>query len=87
MPSLTYGQNPMSKIIENKIIEALQKKASEFQPIIMDKPSFFRDHIDVYEIVLLQTALLSALNEDEDADAVLKEIYRLTSKAWMDVGL
>ena len=53
----------------------------------MDKPSFFRDHIDVYEIVLLQTALLSALNEDEDADAVLKEIYRLTSKAWMDVGL
>ena len=77
----------MSKIIENKIIEALQKKASEFQPIIMDKPSFFRDHIDVYEIVLLQTALLSALNEDEDADAVLKEIYRLTSKAWMDVGL
>lgn len=87
MPSLTYGQNPMSKIIENKIIEALQKKASEFQPIIMDKPSFFRDHIDVYEIVLLQTALLSALDEDEDANAVLKEIYRLTSKAWEDISL
>ena len=79
----------MSKIIENKIIEALQKKASEFQPIIMDKPSFFRDHIDVYEIVLLQTALLSALDEDEDEDAnaVLKEIYRLTSKAWEDISL
>jgi len=81
------GKYPMSKIIENKIIEALQKKASEFQPIIMDKPSFFRDHIDVYEIVLLQTALLSALDEDEDANAVLKEIYRLTSKAWEDISL
>lgn len=85
------GKYPMSKIIENKIIEALQKKASEFQPIIMDKPSFFRDHIDVYEIVLLQTALLSALDEDEDEDedanAVLKEIYRLTSKAWEDISL
>ena len=77
----------MSKIIENKIIEALQKKASEFQQIIMNKPSFFRDHIDVYEIVLLQTALLSALDEDEDANAVLKEIYRLTSKAWEDISL
>ena len=55
----------------------------------MDKPSFFRDHIDVYEIVLLQTALLSALDEDEDEDAnaVLKEIYRLTSKAWEDISL
>lgn len=80
-----YGQNPMNKTIESKIVEALQKKALELRPIIEDRPSFVKDNIYVYEIALLQTALRKALNDN--TDAILEEIYRLTSEAWTAANL
>ena len=78
-----YEQNPMNKIIENKVIEAVQRKALELQPIIEERPTLVKDNI--YEIALLQTALRHALNNN--TDTILEEIGLLTLKAWGDANL